>query len=393
MEKIKLPKELYDKLELGETKQIEVTDLSNDSFKIRAIDRNRTERAATWFLLPTAISTLLFILSLHFFGKSSVIPLTGTDSIASGVMVISNAVAMISFIVSYLMRRKELSHQMTSKVYWRTIITVIIAVLLLVTLVLSAFFWFISQIFYGVAFDTITSVLIFAIFTGILSFFLLFVVDVFEISMLLNLLIMVAIGGLLSSMVSNGNQYWWQRNFSVLGTNNSNASWQFNLTLILSAALMISLFDYIFVSLRMKVGFQIRHVILQLLLTLCAICIAFVGLIPNNGLGLAHLAHDIFAQLIVLFMGLAILGIRWFLPHIEKNFYYLSYAIVAILALSYFLWHPIYYLTLTAFEILSFSVCFAWIMLLINSLLRIIWEEKKVYQVEIITAEEDTKNK
>ncbi|PCR99534.1 ABC transporter permease [Lactococcus fujiensis] len=384
MEKIKLPKELYEKLELDETNQIEVTEISNDSFKIRSIRQTKAEGAAKWFLVPTFVASILFIVALVTLGINHVIPLSGNKSIATGIIVISNAIGMLSFIISYLLRRKELYHQMTSKVYWRTFLTVIISVFLIVTLALSAFFWFINQIFHGVAFDLTTAVVIYSIFTGIINYILLFVVDVFEISMLVNMLIMVSIGGVISSMASNGNQYWWQRNFSILGTSNSNASFQFNLTLILSAALMIGLFDYLFVAIRNKFGQHWRHIILQLLLSLAAGSIGMVGLIPNNGQGLAHIAHDVFAQLIVLFMGLAILGIRWFLPHVEKTIYYISYAIVGFLALSYYLWHFVHYFTLTAFEILSFSLSFAWIMLLINTLLQMVWNIKKVYQVELI---------
>ena len=91
------------------------------------------------------------------------------------------------------------------------------------------------------------------------------------------------------------------------------------MTLVVSAALMIALFDYIFVSIREKLGHRIRFMILQILLTLCAISIALVDLIPNNGDGLAHIMHDVAAQLIVLFMSLSILGIRWFLPDLDKN--------------------------------------------------------------------------
>ena len=147
---------------------------------------------------------------------------------------------------------------------------------------------------------------------------------------------------------------------------------------------MIALFDYIFVSIREKLGHRIRFMILQILLTLCAISIALVGLIPNNGDGLAHIMHDVAAQLIVLFMSLSILGIRWFLPDLDKNMYRISYGLAGLIVFGYFLWHPLYYLNLTAFEILSFSLSFAWIMLLINTLVRILFNPRVVYQVDIV---------
>lgn len=390
MKKIALPDELYDKLELSENDEVEVIDIANDSFKIRAATTKKRVSATSWFLFPTFIATALAIIAYRWLNLPDSIPMSGNNSLATGIIVIGNAIGMLTFIISYLNRRQELFRQMARRVYWRTFGTVVISVFLIVTLALSAIFWFINQIFYGVSFGLYTSILFFAIFSGILNFVLIFVVDVFEVSMLLNMLIMVAIGGFVSSMASNGNQYWWQRNFSELGTQHSQASLQFNLTLIISAALMIGLLDYIFVSIRSKSGWRIRHVILQCLLTLAAICIALVGLIPNNGLGFAHVAHDIAAQLIVLFMGLAILGIRWFLPLIDKSVYQVSYIIVGLLALSYVLWHFVHYLTLTAFEILSFSLSFAWLMLLINSLLNVLWNEKKVYKVTVI--KEDEKN-
>ncbi|MFC4652396.1 DUF998 domain-containing protein [Lactococcus nasutitermitis] len=383
MKKIILPEELYKKLDLSETEEVEVVDIAQDSFTIRALGVKRREYAASWFLLPTIISTIIFIVLAFSLNHSQVIPLSGSNSIATATIVVANAISILTFIIAYFIKRKELYHMMTKKIYWRTFLTVIVSIIIITTLALSALFWFTNQIFYGVSFGLFTSTLIFAIFSGILNYILIFVVDTFEISMLVNMLIMVAIGGLISSMATNGDQYWWQRNFSLLGTEKSHASLQFNLTLIISAALMIALFDYIFVSLREKYGRHIRYIVLQTLLMLCALCIALVGFIPNNGTGLAHHIHDISAQLIVLFMALAIFGIRWFLPRINKNIYVVSYIIVTLIAISFVLWHFVHYLTLTAFEILSFSLSFAWMMLLINNLLSLLWNNRKVYKVSI----------
>jgi hypothetical protein len=126
---------------------------------------------------------------------------------------------------------------------------------------------------------------------------------------------------------------------------------------------------------------------LQVLLTLCAISIALVGLIPNDP-GWMHIAHDIVAQLIVLFMAISILGIRWFLPNADPNLYRMSYFIVGLILISYVLWHPIHYLTLTAFEILSFSLSFAWLLLLVNTLINMLWNTKKIYKVSLNSIEE-----
>lgn len=383
MKKILLPEELYDQLELSGEKEIEVVENNKNSFTIRAKTPHKREEAARVFPIPTALSTLLFFVASQVMGLSQ-IKLSGTASISTGVLVIANTIALTSFIIAFIKKRKELYHTMLPRVYWRTFPSVILSVFIIVTLGLVALFWFLNQLFYGLSFDVFTSMLIFAIFSGILNYLLIFAVDTFSIQMMINMLIMVSVGGLVASMAANNNQYWWQKNFSLLGTSESNTSLQFNMTLVVSAALMIALFDYIFVSIREKLGHRIRFMILQILLTLCAISIALVGLIPNNGDGLAHIMHDVAAQLIVLFMSLSILGIRWFLPDLDKNMYRISYGLAGLIVFGYFLWHPFYYLNLTAFEILSFSLSFAWIMLLINTLVRILFNSRVVYQVDIV---------
>ncbi|MEY8538671.1 DUF998 domain-containing protein [Lactococcus muris] len=382
MKKILLPKELYEQLDLAREKEIEVVKNNKNSFTIRAKIPNKKEDAARVFLIPAAISTLLFFIVSQVMGLDQIY-LSGTESISTGVLVIANAVALTSFITAFIKKRKELYHIMRPRVYWRTFLSVILSVFIIVTLALIALFWFLNQLFYGLSFDVLTSVLIFAIFSAILNYLLIFVVDTFSIQMMINMLIMVSVGGLVASMAANNNQYWWRKNFSLLGTSESNTSLQFNMTLVVSAALMIALFDYIFVLIREKLGKRLRFMVLQILLTLCAISIALVGLIPNNGTGLAHIMHDVAAQLIVFFMSLSILGIRWFLPDLDKNMYRISYALASLIALGYFLWHPLHYLSLTAFEILSFSLSFAWIMLLINNLVRILFNTRVIYLVDI----------
>lgn len=382
-EKIILPQALYEQLELTPDKdKVEAITVAKDSFTLRAAHPKR-DVAPRWFLLPTLFAALIFtilVVILH----PHVIPLSGSDiSIATGTLVIANGTAFITFILSYLARRHELYHTMEPKIYWRTFPTVLAAYLIISSLAQVAFFWFIDQIFHGVAFDKMTSVIIFTLFAGVLNYLVIFFVDTFDIRMLVSMLIAVMVGGLVSSMATNGNQYWWQRNFSLLGTTKSHAGWQFNMTLVVSAALFIALIDYIFVSLADKYGHNWRHTVLRALLTLCALSIAGVGLIPNNGMGLAHFWHDQISMFIVYFMGFAILGIRWLLPEAPKNLIRMSYGIVGALLVVYLLWHPTRYLTLTAFEILSFTLSFAWLMLFINSLINLLWDERRVYRVVV----------
>jgi hypothetical protein len=243
-----------------------------------------------------------------------------------------------------------------------------------------ALFWFFDQIFHGAQFDIFTSTFIYAAFSGILNYFIISIVDSFSIEMLVNMLILVVIGGLVASMATNGNLYWWKRNFSLLGTPESHASFQFNLTLIVSGALFLALIDYIFVALAQKFQRNWRHIVLRILLTLTAFCIAGVGLVPNTG-AMGHFWHDQIAMFIVYFMGLTVLSIRWLFPEGGKDLIRLSYGIVVFLFVSFVLWRGFHYFSLTAFEILSFAASFAWLMLFISRLTSMLWDEHKTYQV------------
>lgn len=382
--KIILPKELYSKLDLiKDSEEVEVVEIAKDSFTIRAANvRNQCDYAPRWFLLPTVIVTIVFLI-IALVMRYRTIPLTGDMSIGTAVDILANGTAFITFILAYVARRKKLYRHMTKKIYWRTFITVVVSELIISTLSLVALFWFFDQIFYGAGFDVVTSTIIFGVFAGILNYFIIFVVDNFSIEMLVNMLILVMVGGLIASMATNGNQYWWKRNFSILGTSQSNSSFQFNLTLIISGALFIALIDYIFVALADQVGRSWRHLTLRILLTLTALCIAGVGLIPNNVdyTSHAHFWHDQIAILIVFFMGLAVLGIRWLFPEAGKEFIYISYGVVVFLVVSYVSWKMIGYLNLTAFEIISFAASFSWLMLFINRLTKMLQGVHEIYEV------------
>ncbi|GAB2024683.1 DUF998 domain-containing protein [Lactovum odontotermitis] len=390
-EKIILPKEIYDKLSIDkDSQEVEVVEVTKDCITIRAANSKPShDYAPRWFLLPTLISALVFLilaLVLH----PHLVPLTGAYSIGTAVDVIANGVALITFILAYIARRKRLYQMMTRKIYWRTFATVVASVLIISTLALVAFFWFFDQIFHGAQFDIFTSTFIFAAFSGILNYFIIFIVDNFSIEMLVNMLILVVIGGLVASMATNGNQYWWKRNFSLLGTSASHANIQFNLTLIVSGALFLALIDYIFVALSQKYGRHLRHIALRILLTLTALCIAGVGIVPNNGV-LGHFWHDQIAMFIVYFMGLTVFLIRWLFPEGGKNLIHVSYGIIVFLFISFVLWRGFHYFSLTAFEILSFAASFAWLMLFINRLTSMLWDDHKTYQVTFTDFEQEEK--
>lgn len=165
-------------------------------------------------------------------------------------------------------------------------------------------------------------------------------------------------------MAVNNERYWWQHNLSFLGTRNASSGWQFNATLIFSALLMIALIDYLFVSLQEYYPGSRRLILLRALLTLTAINLGLVGVFPNNIS--SHYLHDQVASFLIYCVLALIIGVRWLLPQITKEFLYLSYGVGAALAVAEVLFRGIGYLSLTAFEMLAFVMAFGWLLMLLD---------------------------
>ncbi len=186
--------------------------------------------------------------------------------------------------------------------------------------------------------------------------------------LLTNALIFVIIGGVITAMITNSDQQWWQYNFSFLGGIDAIDSWKFNLTLIFSGLLMIALVDYLFVILKRNLGSSKSLLILRILLILTAICLAGVGLFPYNDDTFYQQMHNRVASYLVYLIIILIIGLKWFLPNISKDFIKLSYFIVISLIICIILFLGVGYLSLTVFELIAFLLSFSWLLLLFKNI-------------------------
>ena len=80
MDKIHLPKEIYERLDLKENEEIEIVDLAADSFTIRKINARKSDKAPKWFIIPTIISAFIFIIFAFVLKHPHVIALSGNDA-------------------------------------------------------------------------------------------------------------------------------------------------------------------------------------------------------------------------------------------------------------------------------------------------------------------------
>ncbi|MBO0419131.1 DUF998 domain-containing protein [Vagococcus fluvialis] len=387
--KVSLPKELDDDLSILDQETISV----KKEHQRLVIEKKKTpfetqNVSLRWFLLPALMCSVIFFIVFFTWGDKQ-ISMTGDFSIATATMLLGLISGSFSFISIFINRKRKEKNPELSDIQWRNVPTIIGAFIVILMLGILSFFWIIGMMFEGASFDIYTATAIFFIFTAIINYLMIYAAFSFTSSMIVTILIVVIIGGVFFAMLTNSESRWWQHNFSFLGTNEAASSWQFNLTLMLSALLMVALIDYLFVNLKKSgyTGFKVAS--LRVLLTMVAISLGGVGFFPNNGTGQLHALHTKAAEMLVYLIVILIVSIRWILPKVTKEFLTISYGIAAVLVACNFLFQNIGYLSLTVFELLAFGLALSWILLLLQHIQQLAHLTNAVYEIRIEPIKEE----
>ncbi len=144
---------------------------------------------------------------------------------------------------------------------------------------------------------------------------------------------------------------------------------------------MVVLIDYLFVSLSRIYPRTWRTSTLRILLTLTAVDFGAVGLFPNNLT--FHWLHDLVAGGLVTLLVLLIVGVRWLLPAVTKDFLWLSYGVGVVLLLLNFGFRWFGYPSLTAFEIQAFAISFGWLLMLFSRLQALVNEDPELLTIKL----------
>ncbi|NKC67919.1 DUF998 domain-containing protein [Vagococcus fluvialis] len=387
--KVSLPKELDDDLSILDQETISV----KKEHQRLVIEKKKTpfetqNVSLRWFLLPALMCSVIFFIVFFTWGDKQ-ISMTGDFSIATATMLLGLISGSFSFISIFINRKRKEKNPELSDIQWRNVPTIIGAFIVILMLGILSFFWIIGMMFEGASFDIYTATAIFFIFTAIINYLMIYAAYSFTSSMIVTILIVVIIGGVFFAMLTNSESRWWQHNFSFLGTNEAASSWQFNLTLMLSALLMVALIDYLFVNLKKSgyTGFKVAS--LRVLLTMVAISLGGVGFFPNNCTGQLHALHTKAAEMLVYLIVILIVSIRWILPKVTKEFLTISYGIAAVLVACNFLFQNIGYLSLTVFELLAFGLALSWILLLLQHIQQLAHLTNAVYEIRIEPIKEE----
>ena len=387
--KISVPDELVKKYDLHNDDDFKITARNGEiRLKKKNHDSNKRQFNVVWILIAsilTSVAFWIFINAVHLHQ----VPLVGTNSIASGLIVFGGLSGMILFSAYFISNRKKITVAYSAKTFWRTFPVIVISFVLILSLALMGIAWGLSRLFTGITFGHVVAMMLFFVFVTAINYIMVRIGLAVNYGMLTTIMILVITSGAVMSMASNGRN-WWQHNLSFLGTKHANNSWQFNLTLVFSSLLMVALVDYIFVSLRAVVKNTWRTITLRIILTVTALDVGAVGLFPNNAN--FHILHDKVAGYLVYLIIILIVGIRWLLPEVGKRFLTLSYGMCVGLVVIDLMFKPLHIISLTAFELIAFILAFGWILILFDTMIGIVEDEDDKYNVKIEIDEQVKKN-
>ena len=387
--KISVPDELVKKYDLHNDDDFKITARNGEiRLKKKNHDSNKRQFNVVWILIAsilTSVAFWIFINAVHLHQ----VPLVGTNSIASGLIVFGGLSGMILFSAYFISNRKKITVAYSAKTFWRTFPVIVISFVLILSLALMGIAWGLSRLFTGITFGHVVAMMLFFVFVTAINYIMVRIGLAVNYGMLTTIMILVITSGAVMSMASNGRN-WWQHNLSFLGTKHANNSWQFNLTLVFSSLLMVALVDYIFVSLRAVVKNTWRTITLRIILTVTALDVGAVGLFPNNAN--FHILHDKVAGYLVYLIIILIVGIRWLLPEVGKRFLALSYGMCIGLVIIDLMFKPLHIISLTAFELIAFILAFGWILILFDTMIGIVEDEDDKYDVKIEIDEQVKKN-
>ncbi|WP_203640312.1 DUF998 domain-containing protein [Levilactobacillus andaensis] len=362
---LKIPPEISEQLKLTDKTPVKLV-VKRDRLVVQ-LEEPRLQLFQNRVLIWPVVTALLTSIGFYIFcllrGLHSV-PLVGDRSLATAIIVLEVIMGTLLFAGFFIRDRNNPQNHFTKNIYWRNFPVIVLSFALILGLVLVGSMWLLGVLFKGAIFGSVTASIIMFAFGLVTNSVMVYFALIVDAGVLSTVLVLVIISGVVIAMAVNNQKYWWQHNLSFLGTSNASSGWQFNATLIFSALLMIALIDYLFVSLHEFFPRSRRLLVLRILLTLTAVDLGLVGVFPNNVN--SHDLHDEVAVFLIYFIIALIVGVRWLLPNITKDFLYLSYGVGIALVIAELLFQVFGYFSLTAFEMVGFVIAFGWLLMLLD---------------------------
>ncbi|MBK8155760.1 MAG: permease [Streptococcus sp.] len=371
---IVLDQAVVDQLNLSKGQQLKA-ELYNDKLVLQKEGKPKQGRLSSWVLILSTVILCVLFYAVSSIQKMDQILLVGDYSIITFLIGFGGILGMTIFTTTLIRNQTVFLGGIKARVFWRMLPVIVASFAVILLLALLGFGWLLEQIFTGASFDKLTSSLILGASIYAVSLFWGQIAEMIRATWLTTVFTVIMVSGVFVAMATNRSLQWWHFNLSFLGTQAAKDSWQFNLTLILSALVLVALVDYLFVALGEKYGKNWKLRAMRIMLTILGIDLGAVGFFPNDAS--SHLLHTRVAGYLVLIIIALIISVKWLLPEVTRDFLIMSYAICGMLVGLEIAFQGIHYLSLTAFELSAFLLAFAWLIRLITHLEGLLSPETK----------------
>ncbi|WP_353808254.1 hypothetical protein [Agromyces sp. SYSU T00194] len=184
---------------------------------------------------------------------------------------------------------------------------------------------------------------------------------IMDLNLLAIVLAVFLVEGMLASMLTASDPYWWQEHLSALGMTDSVSARAFNLTLIVAGFLVTTLVRRVTLDLPSQLPHGRRNV--RTCLVLVGVLLACVGIIPVD---VSFWLHTAAASGMAVSFFVLVVALRRWVPGLSRTFLVIGWTFMAVIVLL-----AVYYglglYTLTAVELVAGILVFTWIILFIRS--------------------------
>ena len=237
----------------------------------------------------------------------------------------------------------------------------------------------ISQAFKDFVYGPLTLAIWPALLAAFWTYFSINLADNFKPDNIVNILGIFLVGGVGLSAILNPNPQWWDESVSYLGMYQYFSAKIFNVTMIFTGALLLTLATFLF-HYRFDVLYEKKMITKRALQILKAVFV--IGPIGFACVGIFHyeptfprfIIHNFSAYIGFGVFGALMFFTYWLMPFFSKYYMRINYALFAVLSLIGVL-SAISFLTLALTEIMSFGVISVWMVIFLRSLNGILAEK------------------
>ena len=342
-----------------------------------ARSESRTESRAIYVALASAGVGLLTGLAL-FFSAERVTLFERGVSLGSVASIMAGVVALAVYLLAASYHERPLEKRVWARTeHLLNIVSLAIVFGLLAFLSCALVFFIISIAFRGATVDMWAASVLLALSLGVASYgtYLMAVgMNAMRVSAILALFL---VSGTFISMMTASDPLWWDVHFSSLGAGGGISGYAFNATLIIAGLVIVALSKYIiddFTRLQQQghIPKQAKTLLMRGLLAGIGISLAFVGLFVYD---VFPLTHNIAAFGMAALFGVIIIILPWLVPGFLPAFFVASYALIAGLIVSAWLFWGVGYFNLTIFELVAAAVIFTWLALFVRHVAALLDDE------------------